>query len=55
MGSCCGGSKQANREYEVTLKHDGSVHRVASLAEARIMIDAAPKRGTVKAVPIRKL
>lgn len=32
----CGGAKKANTEYEVTFK-DGSVRRVASMADARVL------------------
>lgn len=47
----CGGGQRANVAYLVTLKHDGSQQTVATLAEARLLIEQAPQKGTVKTVP----
>lgn len=37
MGSCCGGRKAANTEFEVTFR-DGSKKRVGSMQEVRMVL-----------------
>ena len=49
--SACGGKRQANTEYEITYRHDGSSERVGTLAEARMKLAASPQGGTQRLVP----
>lgn len=53
MAGCCG-NKQAQVDYVITFKHDGSKKTVSSLSEARMERAASPQGGTIEAVPRKK-
>jgi|RhiMetdeSRZDD1v2_1073273.scaffolds.fasta_scaffold4473174_1 hypothetical protein len=53
MASCCG-ARQAQTDYKITFKHDGSTKVVSTLQEARMERAASPQGGTIEAVPRAK-